>query len=171
MTTVCTRTRLAVDVLYGDLTLGIRTRPVHLSRPAELSVLAEELCENRMLMGISSSLVASVPEHHSLVPSTLFAVQTFALGHALGDVRALLLEGDLDTAGVSVKALGGVVVPDFVDHASDQGGVVDGSRGSDLSGDDDEACLREFSVCNPGVSICGWASKMASEIWSDILSG
>src|SRR5699024_6665109 len=55
--------------------------------------------------------------------------------HALGDVRGLRTDRDLDAAGVGVEALLGGVVADPTDHIAHDGRHVAVPAGADLAGD------------------------------------
>ncbi len=84
--------RHAIDVLNGDLALGVWAGPIHSAIFAEVGVFLKQL------MGVLDGhwhqvggLVTGVAKHHALVASALLAVQAFALGHTLRDVWALLL--------------------------------------------------------------------------------
>jgi hypothetical protein len=49
-------------------------------------------------------LVGRVAEHEALIAGALLLVEALALGHALRDVGALLLDGGEDGARVAVEA-------------------------------------------------------------------
>src|SRR6185436_5785863 len=135
---------LVVAVLDRDLALRVGTEPRDL---ALLALLREPLedpvrVEDRRGHELGR-LVAREAEHHSLITGALLRVQPLALGHALADVGALLLERDLHAAGIPVEALGARVVPDVADDLADDLRDLHGALRRDLSSHHHEPGLGE----------------------------
>ncbi len=91
-------------VLAGDLRLRVGARPGKLAVAAQLGDLRVELVgehhgEGHELLG----LVGGVAEHQALVAGAHLLVGA-VLVHARGDLRALLLQGELDLAVAVVEA-------------------------------------------------------------------
>ena len=76
--------------------------------------------------------VGGVAEHHALVTGT-------AGVHTLRDVRRLLVDGRDDRAGVAIKTLTGIIVPDGAHRFANQGLDVEVGGAGDLAGNDDQA--------------------------------
>ena len=110
-------------------------------------------------------LVAGVAEHHALVAG--------AAGiDAHGDVGGLLVDAGNHAAGVGVEAVDGVVVADGLRPRRARGSESPRKLGGDFAGDDDQAGAGEGLTGDAaGRVFTQAASRMASEIWSAILSG
>ena len=163
---------LAVGAQVGDLALL-----ADLGEP--LGELVRQVDRQRHQLG---GLVAGVAEHQALVAGALQvqrvrAVRTALavlprLVDALGDVRRLRADRDLDPAGAPVEALGRGVVADVQQRAAHDGGDVGVGLGGDLAGDVHETGGDHRLDRDPAPRVlASSASRTPSEIWSQILSG
>ena len=125
----------------GELRLGVRAQVGHQGRFVVPDVgegvqepVREGQGEGHVLLGVR----AGVAEHHALVAGALpFGV--FAHDAAV-DVRALLVDGGNDSAGVGVETVLGLGVADARDYAAHRGGNVHvGVVGRDLAAHDHQA--------------------------------
>ena len=100
------RTGRVVLVLDRDLGLAVGAEEVDLARSCgPAASCSRELVRVDDRRGHElRRLVARVAEHEALVAGALLLVEALALGHALRDVRALLLDGDEHGARVGVEA-------------------------------------------------------------------
>lgn len=144
-------------VLDGDLGLTIGAQPLEGSVLANVGeTLAEaggeEVGEGHELGG----LIGGVAEHDALVTSAdlldaLVEVDT------LGDIGALLLDGDDDVAGVAVDALVGGGVADVADGGTDDVLEINLGVGGDLTEDHDHAGLGGGLAGDLGLGVLGEA--------------
>ena len=153
-------------VLHRDLGLAVgpqkRKRPVFAHRREPLGQLVRQRNGGGHQIRI---LIHRIAKHHPLVAGAPGV-------HAHCDVARLLIDAGDDSAGVGVEAVKSVVVTDGGDGAADHGLEIDIGFGSDFSGDDYEAGGGEgFAGYAAGASSARQASRIASEIWSAILSG
>jgi hypothetical protein len=110
---------VVVGVLDGDLGLGVRTTPGDGSvetafLQGEVKLVGEQEGKGQEFRG----LVGGITEHDTLVTGTEL-LKSLVIVEALGDIRGLLLDGNQDVAGLVVEALGGVVVANVLDGATD----------------------------------------------------
>lgn len=88
-------------------------------------------------------LVGRIAVHHSLVSS--------ASGiYSLSDIRRLLVDEDLDFAGVAVEILLIAIVADIADSLPDDVLDIDFGMRGDLTGDDDDSCRRKAFARDSG---------------------
>jgi hypothetical protein len=120
-------------VLHAHLALAVRAQPIEGAVLPDLRQAPGEgvgvLDRSRHEFG---RLPAGIAEHQPLIPGA-------ARVHAHGDIRALLVEGDHDRAGIAVEALAAVVVADCVHHAAHQLGHGDVGLRGDFPGHDHQA--------------------------------
>jgi hypothetical protein len=136
--------RHVVLVLERDLRLAVGAEEVDLAALADARELARELVRVIDRRGHQvGRLVGRITEHEALVARALLLVEAFALGDALRDVRALLLDRAQDGARVAVEADRRVVVTNLEHRAAHDGRHVDGGGRGDLTRDDHHAGLRE----------------------------
>ena len=133
---------LAAFVLTGDLGLAVGAEPVDLALLADVCEAARESMREidrhrHEVLG----LVDREAEHQALIARALLLVHALALGHALGDVGALLLDGGHDGAGVAIEAHVRIGVTDVVHGLADDLRHVDRCGRGDLTGDHHEAGL------------------------------
>ena len=170
ITTVSTRTGLAVHVFHGNLGLAVRTEEIDFARLADLRELVRQLVRELDRHGHQlGRLVARVAEHHALVAGA-------AGVHAHGDVGRLRLDGGEHAAGFGVEAILRAGVANVVDHFAGDALVFE-----------DAACFF-LVVISPAIttrpvvtsvsqatrpigSCVSTVSSTASEIGSAILSG
>lgn len=142
----------------GDLSLGVRTEPAQgavLTETRHLNVEAvgERGGERHALL----SLVSGVAKHKTLVTGTNILIGNLGGGvcsvDALGNVHGLLLNGNKDVARFVVEALGGVVVANFLDGATNNLLVIEESLGGDLTEDHDHTGLGGGFAGNTGVRV------------------
>src|SRR5262249_59611580 len=100
-------------------------------------------------------LVAGVAEHHALVARPLLLEQPLARGHALGDVRRLLLDRDDYRAAVAVEARFGTRVADVADHALGDLAELHLALAGDLAGHHHEAGLDERLAGDAALGVLG----------------
>ena len=124
------------------------------------------LCASEMGVGISSAFsFTGIAKHHSLVAGA-------AGVYAHGDVAGLFVDGGDDGAGVGVEAVEGVVVSDggdvprTTDWKSTYALVVISPAMTTRP-----VAVRVSQATRLVVSSARQASRIASEIWSAILSG
>lgn len=144
-------------VLDGDLGLTIGAQPLEGSILANVGeTLAEaggeEVGEGHELGG----LVGGVAEHDTLVTSADL-LDALVEVDALGDIGALLLDGDDDVAGVAVDALVGGGVADVADGGADDVLEIDLGVGGDLTEDHDHAGLGGGLAGDLGLGVLGEA--------------
>jgi hypothetical protein len=149
-------------VLDGDLGLAVRAEVVQRAVLAHLGELLRQPMgdhdrERHQLGGV----VTRVAEHQALVAGAL-AVELVAgpadpglipLVDALRDVRGLLAEGDLDTAGVAVEPLDRGVVADLEDLLANELGDRRVGLGGHLTRDDHETGGQERLAGDPAVGV------------------
>jgi hypothetical protein len=110
-------------------------------------------------------LAAGVAEHHALVPCS-------ARVDAHGDVGGLLVDGGDHRAGLVIEPVRGVLVSDLLDRAASHVREVDVGRGRDLAGDEAESRRQHRLAGHPPHGVLPQdLVRIASEIWSAILSG
>ncbi len=97
--------------------------------------------------------VASIAEHHALVASALFFVEARTFIDTLGDIGALLVHRDEDSASLVIEAFVGVIVADFFDGVACDFLEVEGGFGGDLTCDHDQAGVEESFACNTTAGI------------------
>lgn len=144
-------------VLDGDLGLTIGAQPLEGSVLANVGeTLAEaggeEVGEGHELGG----LIGGVAEHDALVTSTDL-LDALVEVDALGDIGALLLDGNDDVAGVAVDALVGGGVADVADGGADDVLEIDLGVGGDLTEDHDHAGLGGGLAGDLGLGVLGEA--------------
>lgn len=144
-------------VLDGDLGLTIGAQPLEGSVLANVGeTLAEaggeEVGEGHELGG----LIGGVAEHDALVTSADL-LDALVEVDALGDIGALLLDGDDDVAGVAVDALVGGGVADVADGGADDVLEIDLGVGGDLTEDHDHAGLGGGLAGDLGLGVLGEA--------------
>ena len=144
-------------VLDGDLGLTIGAQPLEGSILANVGeTLAEaggeEVGEGHELGG----LIGGVAEHDALVTSADL-LDALVEVDALGDIGALLLDGDDDVAGVAVDALVGGGVADVADGGTDDVLEIDLGVGGDLTEDHDHAGLGGGLAGDLGLGVLGEA--------------
>lgn len=144
-------------VLDGDLGLTIGAQPLEGSILANVGkTLAEaggeEVGEGHELGG----LIGGVAEHDALVTSADL-LDALVEVDALGDIGALLLDGDDDVAGVAVDALVGGGVADVADGGADDVLEIDLGVGGDLTEDHDHAGLGGGLAGDLGLGVLGEA--------------
>mmetsp|Transcript_11903 Transcript_11903/g.24781 ORF Transcript_11903/g.24781 Transcript_11903/m.24781 type:complete len:221 (+) Transcript_11903:965-1627(+) len=127
-------------VLTSDLGLSVGADPVAGAVLAHLGQLGAEggskhVGEGHQLLG----LIRGITKHNTLIASA--NVLNLDGINRLGNVGALLLNGDNDVAGLVIKALCGVVVANVADSVTDNLLVVDSGLGRDLTEDHDHASL------------------------------
>ena len=132
---------VVMGVLDGDLGLGVRTDPG--DSPIETALLqsavklvGEQQGEGQEFRG----LVGGITEHDALVTGAEL-LQSLIVVKTLGDISGLLLNGNQDIAGLVVKTLGGVVVANVLDGATDDLLVVQPGLGGDFTKDHDHTRL------------------------------
>ena len=126
---------------HGDLALAVGTHPGQGSVLTQLGhgqgqVVGQGDGCGHQLVG----LVTGVTKHHALVAGTdqvrlvlgVFLVLEGVV-NAHGDVGGLLVQGGQNGAGLSVKAVGRVIVADAVHGLADDGGDVHLGSGADLA--------------------------------------
>jgi hypothetical protein len=162
---------LAVDVLDRDLALAVGAQPVEHARlraSASAAELVRERDGQRHELGVSSQAKPNI-RPWSPAPCSLWRPSP---SFTPWRCRGLLVDGDEDGAGVGVEAHLRAGVADVADRACARCRVVDHGAGGDLAGDDDEAGLDHGLAGDAAAGSCARiASRMASEIWSQILSG
>lgn len=144
-------------VLDGDLGLTIGAQPLEGSILANVGeTLAEaggeEVGEGHELGG----LIGGVAEHDALVTSADL-LDALVEVDALGDIGALLLDGNDDVAGVAVDALVGGGVADVADGGTDDVLEIDLGVGGDLTEDHDHAGLGGGLAGDLGLGVLGEA--------------
>ena len=144
-------------VLDGDLGLTIGAQPLEGSILANVGeTLAEaggeEVGEGHELGG----LIGGVAEHDALVTSADL-LDALVEVDALGNIGALLLDGDDDVAGVAVDALVGGGVADVADGGTDDVLEIDLGVGGDLTEDHDHAGLGGGLAGDLGLGVLGEA--------------
>ena len=115
--------RLAVDVLHGDLALGVGLQIEQLAGAALLRQHLEDLVREidrrrheRVLL-VDLALGAGEAEHHALVAGAFFLAALLLLGvDAHGDIGRLAVQQHLDVGAVIGEAV--LVVADVLDHAA-----------------------------------------------------
>ena len=160
--------RNAVLVLQGDLGLAVGSEVGQLARLAHLGQAAgHPMGEGDRQRHQLGRLAAGEPEHHALVArAQLVAVD------AHRDVRRLLLDADQDAAGLVVEAVVGPGIADAPHGLADDLLEVGVGRRRDLAEDDDQARRgRRLAGDRALGSSRMIASRIASLIWSHILSG
>ncbi len=138
--------RLAVDVVEGDLGLGVGPQVRDGAGPANLGMaLGHAMSQMDRQRHQDVGLVAGVAEHHALVACALLVVgvaagrtaaNLFGLVDALGDIGRLLVDGHHHATGLAVEAVGLGVVTDPGDRLTHHRWDVDVCRGGDLAGHD-----------------------------------
>lgn len=128
-------------VLDGDLGLGIGAQP---RKDALVAALREALHEAGR-EGVSHGhelgrLIGCITKHETLVTSTDILGST-AYVDTVGDIGALLLDGNKNVAGVEIETLIGAVEADTLDNTTDNLLVIDDGRGSDLTKNHDHTGL------------------------------
>lgn len=148
---------IVVLVLDGDLGLGVRSEPWQavvetglLHRSVELVC---QLDGQRQHLG---GLVRGISEHNTLVTGSEI-LQALLVVETLGNVGALLLNGDEHVASLVVEALGGVIVSNVLDRVTDDLLVVDTGLGGDLTEDHDHTGLGGRLAGNLGGGVFGQA--------------
>ena len=110
------------------------------------------------------SVIAGVPEHHSLVTSTLaiddvFAALATALFftdvNTLCDVRALRVKSNNNTTGVSIETVCSIVVTDALDCSTSDGRNVYVSVCCDFTRHDTKTSSQQCLACNTTVRVNG----------------
>ena len=144
-------------VLDGDLGLTIGAQPLEGSILANVGeTLAEaggeEVGEGHELGG----LIGGVAEHDALVTSADL-LDALVEVDALGNIGALLLDGDDDVAGVAVDALVGGGVAGVADGGADDVLEIDLGVGGDLTEDHDHAGLGGGLAGDLGLGVLGEA--------------
>ena len=135
---------LAVLVVERDLGLAVRAQVGHDVGLAHLGeALGHAVGEPDRQRHEVGRVLAGVAEHHPLVAGALAvddvlarlaAAHLFRRVDPLGDVRALLVDRDDDTAGVAVEAVERVVVADRFDDLAGELRDVDVGVRRDLAG-------------------------------------
>ncbi len=97
--------------------------------------------------------IASVTEHHALIASALLFVESRAFIDTLGDIGALFVHGDEDSACLVIKAFVGVIVADVFDGIACDLLEVECGFGGDLACDDDQSGVEEGFACNATTGI------------------
>ena len=165
-----------------DLGLAVGRRNVELARLADARPGARPggapaRSATRHVLG---GLVRREAEHDALVAGALAVERVDAgagagverLVDALRDVGRLRADRDLDAAGATVEADVRRVVADAGDDVTDELGDLDVALGRDLAGDVHEPGRHHRLDGDPACgSTASRASRMLSEIWSQILSG
>ena len=140
-------------VLDGDLGLAVGAQPCAGAVLADVrEALAELVGEHDGQRHELLGLVGGVTEHDTLVTSANVFLG-LANVDTLRDIGGLLLDGDEDGAGLVVKALLNGVISDVLDGAADDGFVVDGGLGGDLSEDHDHTGLGASLASDLGVGV------------------
>ena len=132
---------VVVCVLNGDLGLGVGPEPrdgaVVAGVGHGLVKLVGELDGEGEVLG---GLVGGISEHDTLVTGTEL-LESLIVVKTLGNVGALLLNGNEDVAGLVVEALVGRVVANVLDGIADNLLVVKVGLGGDLAEDHDHTGL------------------------------
>ena len=145
---------LVLLVLDGHLRLCVRAEPGDGPVLAQCGHTLNELSgKNVSHRHELNGLVGGVAEHDALVAGADVLVDTAVAEDALGDVGALLFDGDEDRAGVVVEALGAVVVADLLDGLADDLVVVDDGGGGNLAENHHHTGLGGGLAGNAGVGI------------------
>src|SRR5574343_330026 len=147
---------LAVDVLDGDLRLGVG------AGPGQAAVLAQHgLAFDQAVRQVDRQrhqrrgFVAGVAEHQALVAGALAEIVVVGLVDALGDVRALLVVGDQHGAALVVDAVVGVVVANALDRVAGDLDVIDVGVGGDFTGQHDQAGVAQGFGGNARMLVLG----------------
>ena len=167
ITTASTRTGLPVlIVLDGDLGFAVGAEVGKVAVLADFGEPHGEFVRQRDRHRHQlRRLIAGVAEHHALVAGP-------AGIHAHGDIARLFVDAGNDRAGIGVESKQRVVVADGGDGAANQGLEIDVGFGGNFAGDHDQSGAVRVSQATRLVgSSARQASRMASEIWSAILSG
>ena len=140
---------LVIDVADRDLGLAVGAQVGHGAVLAHCSqLLGHALCQVDGHGHERGRLVAGVAEHHALVAGAdllvgvvarLAVLGLVALIDALGDVRALVVDGVEHTAGIAVEAVLRAIVTNFTQHLARKSGHIDVGLSADLAGHDDHA--------------------------------
>ena len=88
-----------------------------------------------------------------MIAGALLFVQTFAFGHALRNIRRLLLDRGQDGAGIAVESHGGIGVTDIAHHFAHDIDVAHFGLAGDFAGNDDHAGLGETFASYAAVRI------------------
>jgi hypothetical protein len=138
--------RLAIDVAHADLRLRVGPQPRQAAVLSQFAVALHQpvRVEDRHRHELRR-FIAGIAVHQSLVARALFEVESFALIHALGDVRGLFVESGQHGAGAVVEAHLRAVVADAFHHRTGEFAVLHHGAGSDLPGHDNETgCDQSF---------------------------
>ena len=130
---------LAIDILDGDLRLGVGTQPRDLAAVTQLGLALHQTMrqvqgQRHQLFG----LVDRIAEHQALVAGALVQVQALAFIHTLSDVGRLCVVSDQHGATLVVDAIVGVVVTDALDDTTRHRVIVDLGFGGDLTSQHDQ---------------------------------
>jgi hypothetical protein len=144
-----------ISVLDGDLGLSVWANPWAGSVLSDLSESVPELGgkavgEWHTLL----SLVGGIAEHMALVTSTNI-LNSFVLMDCTGNLWGLLLNLDIDFAGVVVTSLIDVVIADLLKGVTDNLNVVNLCLGGDLTKDQDHVGLGTGLTGNSGIWVLG----------------
>jgi hypothetical protein len=101
-------------------------------------------------------LIGGITEHDTLVTGTELLKGGIVV-ETLSDIWRLLLDGDEDVAGLVVEALGGIIVTNVLDGATDNLLVVELGLGGNLTEDHDHTGLGCGLASNLGERILGQA--------------
>ncbi len=162
MTTLTMRVGLAIDILHGDLALGIGAEPLG------LAALADGGEGRSNTVGIHDrsghqfgGFITGITKHDTLVAGSLlggfFAFGFFGI-HSLGDIRTLGGEDVLDKNFVSVENVVIIHVADFTDGVTDDLNVIELGLGGDFATDDGDVAFHIGFAGNAAVGILFEAS-------------
>ena len=146
---------VVVLVLNGDLGLGVGPQPWDGAVAAGSAHLSVKLvCQLKGQWEELRGLISGITEHDTLVTGTEL-LKSLVVVKTLCDIGGLLLDGDENVASLVVEALGGVIVTDVLDGATDDLLVVKLGLGGDLTEDHHHTGLG-----------CGLASDLGERVLS-----
>jgi len=146
-------------VLDGDLRLHIRTKPLDGTVLTGNSESLHELGGQSVSHGHHlRGLISGITEHVALITSTDVLVHLTVLNDALGDISALLSDGDEHGAALVVEALVTVIITDLLDGPTDELIIINDSIGSDLTKNHDHTSLGSSLTSDTRVGILSKAS-------------
>ena len=141
--------RAPVFVVEGDLGFAVGAEVGHRAVFTDLGQLFGHAMGQPDRQGQEiGCLIAGVAEHHSLIAGALgvklgvdivLGAELVGLVHAHRDIGRLFVDRDDHPAGVSVEALAGIVVANFIDGGPCQLGNIHIGRGGDFTRHDDQA--------------------------------
>jgi len=130
---------VVVFVFNGDLGLGIRANPAANTVLPDVGQSLAKLGGQHVGQGHELlSFIGGIAEHKTLITSTNILV-LLAFVNTLGNIGALLLNGNKDVAGLVIKADGGISEANPLYGGPDDILVIDMSLGGDLSENHDHS--------------------------------